>query len=206
MIENMPHRNSNVKETIVSTNFRWTTAVAEVFGLAIRFVNKDHIISHRALSIRFYRETFRKEHLAYEIVKIISTQHGIDLNRVLFAVCDGCPTNGAALTTINQLQPCLLGLICISHAANVVGSVLKSECQIAEFLIQGIRPFLVGMVKYEFSKTKKHFLVFENSYFVFFAYQTYRSSVRIRVYFEFSTWGCCHSFLCPAGAQKLCSV
>ena len=39
-----------------------------------------------------------------------------------------------------------------------------------------VRPFLVGTVKYEFSKTKKHFLVFENSYFVFFAYQTYRSS------------------------------
>ena len=31
--------------------------------------------------------------------------------------------------------------------------------------------------EYEFSKTKKDFLVFGNSYFVFFAYQTYRSSV-----------------------------
>ena len=127
---------NNIIQELGSKNFSiifdGTTAVAEVFGLVIRFVNKDHIISHRALSIRFYGESFKKEHLASEIVKIISTQHGIDLNRVLFAVCDGCPTNGAALSTINQLQPCLLGQICISHAANVVGSVLKCECQIAE--------------------------------------------------------------------------
>ena len=46
-----------------SINFDGTTAVAEVFSLVIRFVNKDYIISHRALSIRFYEETFKKEHL-----------------------------------------------------------------------------------------------------------------------------------------------
>ena len=81
------------------------------------------------------KKLLKKEHLASEIVKMMSTQHGIDLNRVLFAVCDGCPTNGAALTTIYQLQPCFLGLICISHAANVVWKRAKCECQIAEIFL-----------------------------------------------------------------------
>ena len=65
----------------------------------------------------------------------LPTQHSIDMNRVLFAICDGCPTNGAALNVINMLQPCLIGLICISHAANVIGSVLKNECITAEKFI-----------------------------------------------------------------------
>ena len=51
-----------------------------------------------------------------EIVRIISTEHGVDMSRVLFAICDGCLTNGAALSTIKLLQPCLIEMICISHA------------------------------------------------------------------------------------------
>eukprot|EP00596_Hydrurales_sp_CCMP1899_P005209 CAMPEP_0119035962 /NCGR_PEP_ID=MMETSP1177-20130426/3286_1 /TAXON_ID=2985 /ORGANISM="Ochromonas sp, Strain CCMP1899" /LENGTH=724 /DNA_ID=CAMNT_0006994953 /DNA_START=56 /DNA_END=2227 /DNA_ORIENTATION=- len=115
--------------------FDGTPAVAEVFGMVIRFVNKDYIICHRAIALRFYMATFTLEHLAGEIVRILSTQHGINMNRVLFGVCDGCLTNGAAIRTINLLQPSLIGVICISHAANVVGSVLKMECKTAEKFI-----------------------------------------------------------------------
>ena len=96
--------------------FDGTPAVAEVFGMVIRFLNQDHIICHRALSIRFYRDAFNKAQLASEIVRIISTEHGVDMSRVLFAICDGCLTNGAALTTIKLRQPCLIEMICISHA------------------------------------------------------------------------------------------
>ena len=107
--------------------FDGTTAVAEVFGMVIRFLNQDHIICHRALSIRFYRDQFNKTQLASEIVRIISTEHGIDMDRVLFAICDGCLTNGAALTTVKLLQPCVMEIICISHAANVITTAISDS-------------------------------------------------------------------------------
>ena len=53
-----------------SGNFRiifdGTPAVAEIFGMVIRFINKDHIICHRALALRFYRDAFKQEHSAGE--------------------------------------------------------------------------------------------------------------------------------------------
>ena len=54
------------------------------------------------------------------------------MSRVLFAICDGCVTNGAALTTVKLLQPCLIEMICISHAANVKKNVrnTKPTCHI----------------------------------------------------------------------------
>ena len=44
-----------------------------------------------------------------------------------------------------------------------------------------MRPFLIGTVKYEFSKTKKHFFVFENSYFTApIRYKEWPNSVDIK--------------------------
>ena len=124
--------------------FDGTPAVAEVFGMVIRFLNQDHIICHRALSIRFYRDAFNKAQLASEIVRIISTEHGVDMSRVLFAICDGCVTNGAALTTVKLLQPCLIEMICISHAANVKKNVrnTKPTCHILLMAVRELELYL----------------------------------------------------------------
>ena len=105
--------------------FDGTPAVAEVFGLVIRFINNDHIICHRALSIKFYRDQFNQNQLASEIVKIIATEHGIDMSRVLFAICDGCPINGAALMTVKLLRPCLIEMNCISHCREIFDALVR---------------------------------------------------------------------------------
>ena len=93
------------KRTGIKLLFDGTPATAEVFGMVIRFLKQDHIICHRALSIRFYTDQFNKTPLASETVRIISREHGVDMSRVLFAICDGCVTNGAALTTVKLIQP-----------------------------------------------------------------------------------------------------
>ena len=61
---------------------------------------------------------------------------------------------------------------CTDGSPRIYGGTLSNND-----MNQNSRPFLIGDAKYEFSKTKKHFLVFGNSYSVFFGYQTYRSSV-----------------------------
>ena len=118
-----------------SVIFDGTPKAAEVFGVMVRFVCRGRVL-HRLLALDNYKSSPSADDLQQMIFWALNGRqgegrNGIDFKKVQVFICDGASVNKCALDALRgesgaglKLFPFTANIVCISHAANIVGTAL----------------------------------------------------------------------------------
>jgi len=104
--------------------FDGTPNVAEVFGIVVRYIDKNNKLQQKVLALNFYEKGFTANDLTAVIMDVLIVQWKFPRDYIRFFMCDGCPVNAAGLSDIYPMCKSSAQIICMSHSANVVGKTI----------------------------------------------------------------------------------